>query len=107
MKTKIFGGLLIAILAVTSAAEAQNRTPVVNHRQYEQQARIREGERHGQLTRAEAYRLQRNEAYLQREKRIAMADGRITPAERRHLQYMQNRLSYNIYNKKHNGVRYY
>jgi hypothetical protein len=34
MNIKIFGGLLVAILTITSMAQAQTRTPVVTHRQH-------------------------------------------------------------------------
>ena len=55
MKIKIFGGLLIAALAITSVAQAQTHTPVINQRQHNQERRINHGVRSGQLTRNEAH----------------------------------------------------
>ena len=60
MKIKIFGGLLVAALALTSIAEAQTRTPVINRREHRQAARINQGVRSGELTRGETRHL-RNE----------------------------------------------
>lgn len=103
MKIKILGGVLIAALAVTSAAQAQTRTPVVNHRQVRQERRIAQGVRSGELTRHEARSLQRGERNIQADKRMAKANGRVTPAERMHLRHKQNRMSRAIYRDKHNG----
>ena len=50
MKINIFGGLLVAALAITSIANAQDRTPVINARQHNQERRINNGVRSGQLT---------------------------------------------------------
>ena len=58
MKTKIFGALLIAALAFTSAAQAQTHTPVINRNQHKIERRIHQGVRNGTLTRNEARHLQ-------------------------------------------------
>ncbi|HVS91261.1 MAG TPA: hypothetical protein VHE59_04465 [Mucilaginibacter sp.] len=102
MKIKILGGVLVAALAVTSAASAQTRTPVVNHRQVRQERRIAQGERSGELTRHETRSLQRGERKIQADKRMAKANGRVTPHERQHLRREQNRMSRAIYRDKHN-----
>jgi hypothetical protein len=101
MKIKIFGGLLIAALAVTSVANAQ--TPVINHRQHNQERRINQGVRSGELTRREAHNLRHDERRIRNEKRFAMATGRMTPRERTHIRHQENRLSHKIYRDKHNG----
>ena len=69
MKTKIFGALLIATLAFTSAAQAQTHTPVINRNQYIIEHRIHQGVRSGQLTRNEAWRLQREDMRIRRQGR--------------------------------------
>lgn len=104
MKIKIFGGLLVAALAVTSIAQAQTRTPIITERQHAQDRRIDRGIRHHELTRREAYQLRENERNISRYKRMAMADGRITRAERRHLRYLENRASRAIYRDRHNEL---
>lgn len=101
MKIKIFGGLAIALAAITSMANAQ---PIRNN-QHNQERRIYEGERSGRLTRAEARDLQYREEHLAREKRMAMADGRITYAERQHLLREEAKLNRAIYDKKNNYRR--
>ncbi|MBS1532680.1 MAG: hypothetical protein JSU01_20425 [Bacteroidetes bacterium] len=88
---------------MTSIASAQTHTPVINHRQVRQEHRINQGVRSGELTRHEAHSLRRGERDIQRDKRMAKADGRVSPAERRNLRHEQNRMSRNIYRDKHNG----
>ena len=103
MKIKILGGVLVAVLALTSVAQAQTHTPMINHREHRQERRINQGVRDGQLTMNEANHLRTREAKLNRDKRMARADGRVTVAERRHLRREENRTSRAIYRKKHNG----
>jgi len=103
MKITIFGGVLAAALAITSIANAQTRTPVINHRQVRQERRINRGVRSGELTRNEAHSLRRGERKIQMDKRMAKADGRVTHGERRHLRREENRMSRAIYRDKHNG----
>lgn len=103
MKIKILGGLLVAALAITSVAQAQTHTPVVNQRQHKQERRINHGVRKGDLTRNEARNLRTREAKIAHDKKMAKADGKITLNERRHLRREENRTSRAIYRKKHNG----
>ncbi|MEO6850605.1 MAG: hypothetical protein ABI203_12155 [Mucilaginibacter sp.] len=103
MKIKILGSLLVAALAITSVAQAQTRTPVINHREHTQERRINQGVRSGQLTRNEARHLRTDERRINRDKRMAKADGRVTTSERRHLRREENRTSRAIYRDKHNG----
>jgi hypothetical protein len=103
MKITIFGGVLVAALAITSIANAQTRTPVINHRQVRQERRIHQGVRSGELTRHETRSLQRGERKIQADKHTAKADGRVSPAERRHIRREQNHMSRAIRRDKHNG----
>lgn len=102
MKIKIFGGLLVAFLAITSIASAQTRTPVTNHRQHVQDRRIHKGVRSGELTHNEARHLRTDERRIAGDNRMARADGRVTAAERRHIAREENHTSRAIYRKKHN-----
>jgi len=102
MKIRIFGGVLVAALAITSIANAQTRTPVINHRQHRQERRINHGVRSGELTRSEAHNLRNDERKIRNDKRMAKADGHVTRAERSHIRREQNRTSRAIYRKKHN-----
>ena len=115
MKRPLLISILAALFAVTGACTVQaqtqsgsaKRTPVVNHRQKTQQRRIVRGVRSGQLTRPEARRLERQQARIQRTKRRdkMMHGGKVTPAEKKHLNRMQNRASRHIYRVKHNKKR--
>jgi hypothetical protein len=102
MNIRIFGGLLVAALAITSLAQAQTRTPVINHRQHRQERRINKGVRSGELTRNEAHRLRGDERRIGEQRRMAMADGRMNRGERTHLRGEENRTSRAIYRDKHN-----
>ena len=103
MKLKIFGGLLVAALAITSMAQAQERTPVINHRQHRQERRINQGVRSGELTRTEARHLRGDERRIDRQKRTAMAERRMGRTERRHLRREETSTSRAIRREKHNG----
>jgi hypothetical protein len=74
----------------------------INQRQQNQQARIRQGVRSGELTRREAGRLQAqqarirvNEAYARR------SGGEFTARERARIQGQLNRSSNRVYRQKH------
>src|SRR5256885_1500448 len=79
------------------------RDPVVNARQHNQQERIAEGVKSGQLTGREAVRLQREERAVRVEERAYKADGKLTPAERKDLNQDLNKVSRDIYKQKHDA----
>jgi hypothetical protein len=84
--------------------DAEVRTthdPVVNARQANQQARIAEGVKSGQLTGKEANRLEHEERNIRVEERTYKSDGKLTPAERKDLNQDLNKTSRDIYNQKH------
>jgi Na+-translocating ferredoxin:NAD+ oxidoreductase RnfG subunit len=103
MKTKkwILSGLIMGLFAICGMA--QTATPRATQRQINQQARIVEGNRTGQLTPQETRALEAQQAHINREKRRAKADGIVTPQERRRLNRAQNRASRNIAIEKHDG----
>ena len=88
-------------------AAVQNTNPgsEVGKRAENQQDRIAQGIKSGQLTAGEASKLERKEAGINREVRNDRAanGGRLTPRERAQVNRQQNRVSNQIYNKKHNG----
>jgi hypothetical protein len=77
--------------------------PAVNARQHEQEARIRQGARSGQLTRDGAKGLQKEERAVRQEERDFKSDGKLTPEERAKLKTDLNKVSQDIYNEKHDG----
>jgi hypothetical protein len=90
-------------------AAVQNTNPKseVGKRAENQQDRIAQGIKSGQLTAGEASNLERKEAGINREVRNDRAanGGKLTPQERAQVNRQQNRMSNQIYNKKHNGRR--
>ncbi|MGI4749728.1 MAG: hypothetical protein ACRYFB_03755 [Janthinobacterium lividum] len=104
MKIKVFiTGLFVAALAISSAAEAQTKTPVINYRQRNQEKRINRGVKNGELTKNEAHTLRKDEKTISSEKRLAKSDGKVTPGERKMIRHQENRDSRAIYRKKHNA----
>ena len=90
-------------------AAVQNTNPKseVGKRAENQQDRIAQGIKSGQLTAGEASNLERKEAGINREVRNDRAanGGHLTALERAQVNRQQNRVSNQIYNKKHNGRR--
>ncbi len=95
--------IAIASLALAIPALAQTKSPVINERRENQQQRIGNGVENGSLTAAEAARLERKEARVNREVRAMKSDGTFTPAERARVTRQQNRLSHQIYRQKHDA----
>jgi hypothetical protein len=73
----------------------------INQRERNQQARINQGIKSGELTRRETERLEGKEAKIRVDERYAKMDGHFTPAERQHIQKELNSASRNIYRQKH------
>lgn len=96
--------VLITLLAIGAlSVSAQSATPRVAKRQVQQQARIKEGVKSGELTRREARKLERQQAKIAVDKAKAKSDGVVMPAERRKLTREQNRASKRIYHEKHDA----
>lgn len=91
------------VLAIVNDLSAQTSTPKVRQRQANQQARIQEGRKSGELTGKETAKLETQQAKIQHDKKVAKSDGIVTPAERQKLQREQNRASRNIYRQKHDA----
>jgi hypothetical protein len=105
MKIPDAGALtLVALLATPLTALAQsNETPVLDKREANQQKRIDQGVRSGQLTPRETANLEAREAKLNADEAKAKADGVVTRKERARLQSEANRDSRKIFRKKHNA----
>lgn len=73
----------------------------IDQRQAEQQRRIDQGVKSGQLTDKEAARLQKGQARVQKMEDKARADGKITAEERRRIEHTQDQQSKKIYREMH------
>lgn len=93
--------LATALSFAPCALLAQN----IGERQADQQQRIAQGVRSGQLTARETARLEHQEAGIQREKSGMRAadNGHLTRADRRILTNQQNVESRRIFRDKHNA----
>ena len=102
---------LIASLTLAPVAVfAQTPTPGqhdydINQRKENQQDRIGQGVKSGQLTAGETSRLEHQEAGINREERgmRAQDNGHLTKSDRQTIHQQQNQESRRIYRDKHNG----
>ena len=96
----------VLFLAVATAAYAEsNQTPGLDKREANQERRIEQGEKSGELTPKETKRLERGEKRLNKHEAMAKADGKVTPAERRRLNREANHMSKRIYRQKHDAQK--
>src|SRR6185312_6206485 len=98
--------LSIAASLLTFSAFADEHEGRIQERKENQQARIGEGVKSGQLTAGETGRLESSEAHLNKEIRTDRAanGGKLTAAEKRQVNRQQNHLSKSIYRDKHNNA---
>ncbi|HMV50868.1 MAG TPA: hypothetical protein PLD20_08735 [Blastocatellia bacterium] len=98
--TKIILSVAFVMTVLPAASWAQDHG--INERQREQQQRIRQGVRSGELTHSEARRLAREEARIHRqEARARRSGGQFTPRERARIQRELNQANRHIYRQKH------
>jgi hypothetical protein len=88
-----------------AASYAGTRDPGVNHRQHNQQQRIEQGWRSGELTGGEARHLGREARGIQREERRYKSDGNLSGRERADLHRDLNSLNRDIFREKHDNQR--
>jgi hypothetical protein len=100
--------LLAGMAAIVPASYAQSAAPdpnTIQQRKENQQDRIAQGVKSGELTPHETANLENKEAAINRETRNDRAanGGKLTPAEKAKVTRQQNRTSKQIYNDKHNA----
>ena len=108
MKNLMFSLLMSAVLLplyAQNAAPAPEKEGRIQQRKENQQDRIAQGVKSGQLTAGETSNLEHKEARVNREVRNDRKanGGTLTAQEKRQVNRQQNRLSRNIYRDKHNG----
>ena len=94
--------LFVGLTAMAQTTPETN-TPRINKRQHEQQKRIRQGVRSGELTKREAKKIEKDERGIRREERAAKADGTVTAEERKAINKDLNKTNRRIYRAKHNN----
>jgi len=101
MKTvQILAFAVFAALAVPAFAQTSS-TPRIDQRQANQERRIDQGVKSGQLNQKEAARLDKGQARIQKMENKAMADGKMTKKERARIENAQDRESQRISREKH------
>jgi hypothetical protein len=96
----------VAIAQDSSSSQAPSSTPgQVAQRKENQQDRIANGVKSGQLTAGETANLETKEAAINGETRADRAanGGKLTAAEKQQINRQQNQVSNQIYNDKHNA----
>ena len=97
----IIFGLTISALA-DQPRPLKNRVPVARKRQAEQQKRISQGVRSGELTAGETVKLEKQQREINQDIHQAKADGVVTAAERKDIHQDQNQANRSIIRAKHN-----
>ncbi|HEY7183860.1 MAG TPA: hypothetical protein VIC84_20680 [Blastocatellia bacterium] len=106
MKWFAMAALVVVMISATGLAQGRryHYRNGINEREHNQQQRIRQGIRSGELTRVEAARLEKQEAQIRLNEAIARrSGGKFTPRERARIQHQLNRESRNIYRQKHDN----
>ena len=101
--TVIFAGILPVSGFAAAKSTSRPKTPAVDKREHNQQERIRQGIKSGELTRRETVRLEKEEAKIRVNEKFAKSDGKVTAAERARLEKELNKTSENIYQQKHDN----
>jgi hypothetical protein len=91
--------------APTAPAATTSTPPTINQRKTDQQDRIAQGVKSGQLTAGETAHLEKQEAGINKEESgmRAQDNGKLTTQDRKTLTHQQNVESKRIYRDKHNG----
>jgi len=99
--TVCLGALAAGLLSTAALAQT---VPQDQQRDVNQQERIDQGLKSGQLSTQEAGQLERQEQHIDNMQANDLKNGSITPAEQSRLNAAQNRASGDIAADKHNGV---
>jgi hypothetical protein len=103
MKTRIL--ILTSAIAMAASMSFAQTGKTIQQRKQNQQNRVANGIKSGQLTAGETKNLEKREANLNRnERQMRAADGgKLTGADRKQLNSQENRISGKIYQDKHNA----
>jgi hypothetical protein len=95
---------LLATLSLTTAALSAQTSKEINQRKENQQDRIAQGVKSGQLTAGETSHLEHQEGAINHEEKAMRAqdNGHLTKADRTLITRQQNQESRRIYRDKHN-----
>jgi len=103
--TLVASAICLLAAGAASATTPANRDPGVNKRQHNQQHRINQGVRSGELTKEEAKGLRVEQKSIRQEERTYKSDGKLTKDERKDLHQDMNQASRNIHQEKHDAEK--
>jgi hypothetical protein len=89
--------------AAKAATTDTKSTPRVDERQGNQEKRIEQGVKSGDLTKKETAKLEKGQAKVQKMENKAVADGTVTAKEKKHIEHAQNQQSKKIAREKHDN----
>ena len=95
---------MTALSTMLSLSAIAQPVSTINERQGNQERRIDQGIRSGELTPRETNRLEHGQEHVEHLENRAKADGRVTPQERERIEHVQNAQNRKIYEAKHNDV---
>jgi hypothetical protein len=98
---KSFVAAATLALSAFAASAAGTDTPRIDQRQANQQQRIDQGVKSGELNKKEAARLEKGHDRIQKMENKATADGKVTKKERVAIEKAQDRQSRQIRREKH------
>ena len=107
MKRLALAAALTALSATTLVAQTTyHQRHTVNDRRHDQQSRIKQGYRSGQITKKGAANLEAHQRAIHSQERTDRAanGGHLTAQDRHQLAREQNRQSQRVYRDKHNAV---
>ena len=95
---------VVSLGLMAAVGVAQDPPPNIKAREKEQQKRIREGRKTGELTKKETVKLEAKEEKLHEKIQKDRKDGGgLTAKERAKIQKRQNKISKDIYDEKHDA----
>jgi hypothetical protein len=98
----LLGAGVVSVLIASAAYAGPTDDPGIQKREQNQEKRIDQGVKTGELTPREAGKLESQQAKIKQDEARMKSDGKLTKQERRKLTREQNRASKNIARKKHN-----
>ena len=104
LMTLMTGALLTGTIALADDVKPE---PKVARRAENQQQRIAQGVKSGQLTAKETANLEKKESAIHQEVKAdrTVNGGKLTNAERKQVNRQQNQVSKKVYDKKHNAAK--
>jgi len=110
MKNKLIAIAITGLFTAAAFGDTPSTTKkpeTIQQRKHNQQARIHQGVKSGELTRGEAKHLEKQEHALNKEEREMRKEngGKLTAADRAKLNRQQNHLSKEIHKDKHNAKK--